>query len=73
NWTVYRTLLNGFGKTLPAGSCYSVGAGGHITGGGYGLLSRLHGLTVDWLTGVDIVTWDAGSATATLRHVSNAS
>jgi FAD/FMN-containing dehydrogenase len=59
NWTAYRTLLNGFGKTLPAGSCYSVGAGGHITGGGYGLLSRLHGLTVDHLTGVDIVTWDA--------------
>src|SRR5580765_5203697 len=61
NWTVYRTLLNGFNKTLPAGSCYSVGAGGHITGGGYGLLSRMHGLTVDHLTAVDIVTWDAGS------------
>ncbi|MDQ3280677.1 MAG: FAD-binding protein [Acidobacteriota bacterium] len=70
NWTVYRTLLNGFNKTLPAGSCYSVGAGGHITGGGYGLLSRLHGLTVDHLTGVDIVTWDAGSGRAELRHVS---
>ncbi|GAA0295791.1 FAD-binding protein [Sphingomonas oligophenolica] len=73
NWTVYRTLLNGFGKTLPAGSCYSVGAGGHITGGGYGLLSRLHGLTVDHLTGVDIVTWDALSRQARLRHVSEAS
>ena len=68
NWTVYRTLLNGYGKTLPAGSCYSVGAGGHITGGGYGFLSRLHGLTVDYLTGVDIVTWDGHQAT--LRHVS---
>ena len=73
NWTVYRTLLNGFGKTLPAGSCYSVGAGGHITGGGYGLLSRMHGLTVDHLTGVDIVTWDASSPRAQLRHVSEAS
>lgn len=70
NWTVYRTLLNGFNKTLPAGSCYSVGAGGHITGGGYGLLSRLHGLTVDHLSGVDIVTWDARTAKAELRHVS---
>ena len=70
NWTVYRTLLNGFGKTLPAGSCYSVGAGGHITGGGYGLLSRLHGLTVDHLSGVDIVTWDARTRRAELRHVS---
>jgi len=73
NWTVYRTLLNGFGKTLPAGSCYSVGAGGHITGGGYGLLSRLHGLTVDHLSAVDIVTWDARSGRAELRHVSAAS
>lgn len=73
NWTAYRTLLNGYGKTLPAGSCYSVGAGGHITGGGYGLLSRLHGLTVDHLTAVDIVTWDAASRCATLRHVSAAS
>ena len=70
NWSVYRTLLNGFNKTLPAGSCYSVGAGGHITGGGYGLLSRLHGLTVDHLSAVDIVTWDAGSGRAELRHVS---
>jgi hypothetical protein len=70
NWTVYRTLLNGFNKTLPAGSCYSVGAGGHITGGGYGLLSRLHGLTVDHLSAVDIVTWDASAGRAQLRHVS---
>lgn len=67
NWTVYRTLLNAYGKTLPAGSCYSVGAGGHITGGGYGLLSRLHGLTVDWLTGVEIVTYDGMQAQ--LRYV----
>lgn len=70
NWTVYRSLLNGFGKTLPAGSCYSVGAGGHITGGGYGLLSRLHGLTVDHLSAVDIVVWDARVRKASLRHVS---
>lgn len=70
NWTVYRALLNGFAKTLPAGSCYSVGAGGHITGGGYGLLSRLRGLTVDHLHAVDIVTWDAARGEARLRHVS---
>jgi hexose oxidase len=55
NWNAYVALLNGFGVTLPAGSCYSVGAGGHICGGGYGVLSRLFGLTVDWLTAVDIV------------------
>jgi FAD/FMN-containing dehydrogenase len=73
NWTVYRALLNGYARTLPAGSCYSVGAGGHITGGGYGLLSRLHGLTVDHVTAVDIVTWNAQSNNAELHHVSAAS
>jgi hexose oxidase len=70
NWSVYRTLLNGFDKTLPAGTCYSVGAGGHITGGGYGLLSRLQGLTIDHLSAVDIVTWSASSNRTELHHVS---
>ncbi len=69
-WGVYRLLLNGWGKTLSAGSCASVGMGGHIAGGGYGLLSRLHGLTIDHLSGVEIVTWDANSKQAQLRYVS---
>src|SRR5438105_2470614 len=56
NWDLYRRLYWRFGLTLPAGSCYSVGLGGHICGGGYGLLSRQFGLTVDWLTGVNVVT-----------------
>ena len=34
----------------------TVGMGGHITGGGFGLLSRQHGLTVDHLYGVEVVT-----------------
>jgi FAD/FMN-containing dehydrogenase len=54
-WNVYQTLFKNYNLTLPGGSCYSVGAGGHIVGGGYGLLSRLHGLVVDYLTGVDVV------------------
>ncbi|MGH3773817.1 MAG: BBE domain-containing protein [Pseudonocardiaceae bacterium] len=52
---VYVQLYKRHGVTLPGGSCYSVGAGGHITGGGYGLLSRLHGLTVDDLSAVEVV------------------
>ena len=56
---VYTHLYKRYGLTLPAGSCYTVGAGGHISGGGYGVLSRLHGLTVDWLSAVDILTVDA--------------
>src|SRR6185295_8152204 len=58
NWDVYNQLYRQYGVTLPAGSCYSVGAGGHICGGGYGLLSRLQGLTVDWLHGVEVVCVD---------------
>ncbi|WP_433831141.1 BBE domain-containing protein [Actinoplanes sp. CA-015351] len=55
----YRTLYRRWGVTIPGGSCYSVGAGGHIAGGGYGFLSRRHGLAVDHLYGVEVVTVDA--------------
>jgi hypothetical protein len=58
-WQAYVELYKRYGVTLPGGTCGSVGAGGHITGGGYGMLSRLHGLTVDWLSAVDILTVDA--------------
>lgn len=57
-WNVYWNLYKEYDRVIPGGSCYSVGAGGHITGGGYGLLSRKHGLVVDWLTAVEIVTVD---------------
>lgn len=58
NWQVYWHMYKNYGLTLPGGSCYSVGAGGHFTGGGYGLLSRLYGLTVDYLHGVEVVVVD---------------
>ncbi|MEO6911711.1 MAG: BBE domain-containing protein [Edaphobacter sp.] len=63
-WDLYRR----HNVTLPGASCGSVGAGGHITGGGYGVLSRLQGITVDWLSAVDIVTVDA-KGKAQLRKV----
>jgi FAD/FMN-containing dehydrogenase len=58
-WNVYGQLYREYGVTLPGGSCYSVGAGGHFTGGGYGLLSRMHGLVVDYLQAVEVVRVDA--------------
>lgn len=64
----YTELYKQFGVTLPGGSCYSVAAGGHISGGGYGVLSRMYGLTVDWLSAVDILTVDA-SGTVVKRRV----
>lgn len=54
-WNVYTQLYKEYGRTIPGGSCYSVGAGGHVCGGGYGLLSRLHGLTVDYLQAVELI------------------
>ncbi|HEX5401550.1 MAG TPA: FAD-binding protein [Pseudonocardiaceae bacterium] len=58
-WRVYETLFRRWGVTVPGGSCPTVGAGGHIAGGGYGELSRLFGLTVDHLYAVDVVVVDA--------------
>lgn len=58
-WKVYRELYRMYSRTIPGGSCYSVGAGGHVTGGGYGLLSRKYGLTIDYLYGVEVVCLDS--------------
>lgn len=58
-WRAYLTLFKRHGVTLPGGTCYSVGAGGHVLGAGYGELSRLHGLTVDYLHAVEMVRVNA--------------
>ena len=55
---VYSTLFTGWGVTIPAGGCPSVGAGGHFAGGGYGPLSRRYGSVVDHLYGVEVVVVD---------------
>jgi hypothetical protein len=54
NGDIDRDLVKGLGLLLPGGSCPTVGAGGHITGGGFGLFSRQHGLTVDYLYAVEV-------------------
>ncbi|MET9934636.1 MULTISPECIES: FAD-binding protein [unclassified Streptomyces] len=55
---VYESLYKGWGVTLPGGVCHSVGAGGHVAGGGYGILSRSLGLVVDHLYAVEVTTVD---------------
>ncbi len=62
----YQDLYRGWGVTIPGGMCYSVGAGGHVCGGGYGLLSRKHGLTVDHLYAVEVVTVDKSGTAASV-------
>ncbi|QES54218.1 FAD-linked oxidase [Streptomyces venezuelae] len=63
---VYEALYKGWGVTLPGGVCHSVGAGGHISGGGYGLLSRDFGLVVDHLYAVEVVVPGAGGRPRTI-------
>ncbi|WP_193105788.1 FAD-binding protein [Brachybacterium sp. FME24] len=55
----YRELADRWAVTVPAGLYPGVGVGGHIAGGGYGFLSRLHGLAVDHLHAVEVVVVDA--------------
>lgn len=65
-FTLYQTLYTALGVTIPGGPCGTVGVGGHITGGGYGLLSRSLGLTVDHLHGVEMVVVDAAGRARTV-------
>jgi FAD/FMN-containing dehydrogenase len=51
---LYDTILPK-GRILPGGSCASVGIGGLVLGGGYGLLSRKFGLACDSLLEVTMV------------------
>lgn len=63
---VYEALFKGWNVTIPGGICYSVGIAGHIAGGGYGLLSRAHGLTVDHLYAVEVVVVDEAGRVRTV-------
>ncbi|MEU7587809.1 FAD-binding protein [Micromonospora sp. NPDC049230] len=55
---VYETLKKGWNVTLPGGVCPTVGIGGHVAGGGYGLLSRRYGVVADHLEAVEMVVVD---------------
>ncbi|MEU4245487.1 FAD-binding oxidoreductase [Actinoplanes sp. NPDC026619] len=69
---VYRRLYLGWGVTIPAGYCPKVGAGGHVPGGGYGPLSRLHGLAADHLYAVEVVYVDAAGTARSVIATRNA-
>ncbi len=55
------------GATIPAGTCPSVGAGGHFLGGGFGLASRRFGLACDNLLEAEVVTADGRRVVASAR------
>jgi FAD/FMN-containing dehydrogenase len=58
-YPVHRVLA-GHGRTIPTGTCPTVGAAGLTLGGGIGIASRQYGLTCDQLYSAQIVTADAG-------------
>jgi FAD/FMN-containing dehydrogenase len=53
--TVYTELWNQGKVTIPGGSCGGVGIAGLTLGGGFGLISRLLGLTCDALVSLEMV------------------
>jgi FAD/FMN-containing dehydrogenase len=56
------------GVAIPAGTCPSVGIGGHLLGGGFGLASRAWGLASDNLVSLQIVTADGRVLVADARR-----
>lgn len=61
--------LGAHGLAIPAGTCPSVGIGGHALGGGFGLASRAWGLASDNLVSIQVVTADGNVVVAdAARH-----
>ncbi len=54
-----------FGLAVPFGDAESVGLGGITLGGGIGFLVRKHGLTIDHVRAIELVTADGQILTAT--------
>ena len=67
---IYATL-DRHGVAIPAGTCPSVGIGGLVLGGGFGLASRAWGLASDNLSSVQIVTADGQILAADRNHHSD--
>ncbi len=63
--------LGAHGLAIPAGTCPSVGIGGHALGGGFGLASRAWGLAADNLVAVHIATADGKVLLADASHASD--
>ncbi|KAG6962327.1 hypothetical protein JG687_00007213 [Phytophthora cactorum] len=61
---IYTELDRLGGYNFNAGTCPSVGIGGHISGGGYGMVSRHYGLAADQTTGMRVVLFNGTVVTA---------
>lgn len=57
-WAEVAAELNPYGLAISSGDSGSVGVGGLATVGGIGFFSRDHGLTIDYIRALEIVTAD---------------
>ncbi|MGW2819226.1 FAD-binding oxidoreductase [Streptomyces sp. NPDC001415] len=64
---VYTGLAKS-GRTIPGGSCPTVGVSGLTLGGGHGVTARAYGLTCDNLTSASLVTADGRKLTASAKQ-----
>jgi FAD/FMN-containing dehydrogenase len=63
-WAELDRETQAFGLATTGGQCSSTGVAGVTLGGGFGWLMRNHGLTIDNLLSVDVVTADGRLLTA---------
>ncbi|KAF4319303.1 hypothetical protein BBO99_00004821 [Phytophthora kernoviae] len=61
---IYTELDRLGGYNFNAGTCPSVGIGGHISGGGYGMVARHYGLAADQTTEMRVVLYNGTVVTA---------
>ncbi|KAF9438687.1 hypothetical protein BGZ76_005830 [Entomortierella beljakovae] len=61
---LYWELFNQGGWSINAGTCPSVGIGGHALGGGFGLAARSYGLLIDRIASMEMVNADGELVTA---------
>ncbi|WP_350275251.1 FAD-binding protein [Kribbella sp. HUAS MG21] len=58
-----HVFLDRYGRSLPTGTCPTVGVAGLTLGGGMGVHTRTYGLTCDRVVSMDVVTADGMSHT----------
>jgi FAD/FMN-containing dehydrogenase len=63
-----HVALDRHGRTVPTGTCPTVGAAGLTLGGGIGAETRLHGLTADAVLAIRIVTPDGRVRNVDAQH-----
>ncbi|KAF8985098.1 hypothetical protein BGZ46_005881 [Entomortierella lignicola] len=61
---LYLSLYNQGNWTINAGTCPTVGIGGHALGGGFGLIARQYGLLVDRIQSMEVVDANGDLITA---------